>query len=159
SLLFRNMGNNHFTDVSKQTGLAHTGWTGAASPLDVNDDGWPDLYVLNMQGHDEYYENVRGERFVRKSRQVFPKTPWGSMGIKIFDFDDDGLMDIFVTDMHTDMVDDAQGKGRYWYAEKMKMTEMFDVRWLNTDGNHILGNAFFKNEGGGEYWEISDDIG
>src|SRR5262249_36963509 len=32
-------------------------------------------------------------------------------------------------------------------------------RWLNTDGNHILGNAFFKNEGSGRYREISDDIG
>ena len=29
------------------------------------------------------------------------------MGIKVFDFDNDGLMDIFITDMHTDMIDDT----------------------------------------------------
>ena len=39
----------------------------------VNEDGWPDLYVLSMQGHDEYYENVGGKRFVKKSREIFPR--------------------------------------------------------------------------------------
>ena len=58
-----------------------------------------------MQGHDEYYENVEGKRFVRKSREVFPQTSWGAMGIKTLDFDNDGHMDIFITDMHTDMID------------------------------------------------------
>ena len=49
-----------------------------------------------MQGHDEYYENVEGKRFVKKSREFFPKTPWGSMGIKVFDFDNDADMDILL---------------------------------------------------------------
>ena len=78
-------------------------WSGDASAVDVNDDGWPDLYVLNMQGDDQYYENVGGTRFVRKSREVFPRTSWGSMGIKVFDSNNDGRLDIFVTDMHSDM--------------------------------------------------------
>ena len=47
---------------------------GRATPasIDVNDDGWPDLYVLNMQGDDQYYENVGGKRFVKKSRAALP---------------------------------------------------------------------------------------
>jgi enediyne biosynthesis protein E4 len=159
SILYHNLGGGKFADVSKQVDLVHVGWTGAASPVDVNEDGWPDLYVLNMQGHDEYYENEKGQRFVRKSREVFPRTPWGSMGIKSFDFDNDGHMDIYVTDMHTDMADDAQSALRYWYAEKIKITDMYNQRFLNTDGNHVLGNAFFRNEGGGKFREISDDIG
>ena len=56
-----------------------------------------------MQGDDQYYENVGGTRFVRKSRVVFPRTSWGSMGIKVFDVNNDGRLDIFVTDMHSDM--------------------------------------------------------
>jgi hypothetical protein len=55
-------------------GLFDFSWNGDASPVDVNCDGWPDLYVLNMQGHDHYYENVEGGRFERRSREVFPKT-------------------------------------------------------------------------------------
>ena len=79
SILYKNLGNNQFTDVTDETGLVDTGWAGDASPLDANGDGWPDLYVLNMQGHDSYYENMDGERFEPKSRDVFPKTPWGAM--------------------------------------------------------------------------------
>ena len=159
SILFRNQGALRFADVSKQTGLDVAVWTGAASPLDANDDGWQDLYVLSMQGHDEYYENEGGKRFVRRSRQVFPGTPWGAMGIKSFDFDNDADMDLFITDMHTDMVDDAEVATRLWYAEKLKMTESFDTRFLATDGNHVMGNAFFRKDGKDRYVEISDDIG
>ncbi len=159
SLLFRNIGGNRFVDVSELLDLAPATWSGAASPIDANEDGWTDLFVLNMQGHSEYYENIEGERFVRRSRQVFPRTPWGSMGIKTLDFDNDEHMDIFITDMHTDMVDELEHAQRFWYAEKMKMTNMYPARLLNTDGNHILGNAFFKNDGKGRFREISDEIG
>ena len=103
SLLYRNLGNRRFEEVSEKMGIVDEGWSGDANPIDINRDGWPDLYVLNMQGNDEYYENVEGRKFVKKSRELFPKTPWGSMGIQVFDFDNDGRMDIFLTDMHSDM--------------------------------------------------------
>ena len=61
---------------------------------------------------DEYYENVGGKSFVRKSRQVFPRTSWGAMGIKVFDVNNDGRLDIFVTDMHSDMSDMIGPSGR-----------------------------------------------
>ena len=64
SILFHNDGNNHFTDASRRMGLVDTSWSGDASIVDVNDDGWPDLYVLNMEGEDQYYENAGGKRFV-----------------------------------------------------------------------------------------------
>ena len=158
SRLFENQGGNRFIDVSNKIELADPCWSGDASPLDVNEDGWPDLYVLNMQGHNEYYENVNGERFVRQSREVFPATSWGAMGIKVFDFDNDGRMDIYITDMHTDMGDiidpwDPQN-------EKRKTPkEQFLLEILNTDGNHVWGNAFFQKQADGTFQEISDRIG
>ena len=158
SLLFRNTGGDRFVNTSVQTGLTDSSWTGAASPIDVNDDGWLDLYVLSMQGHDSYYENVEGRRFDEKSRDVFPQTSWGSMGIKTLDFDNDGRMDIFITDMHTDMVDGVLQLRRFWHAEKMKMTERYAPQFLASDGNHVLGNSFFHNEGDGHFREISDQI-
>lgn len=158
SLLYKNLGSNRFEDVSELSGLVDESWTGDASPLDPDEDGWPDLYVLSMQGHDEFYQNVEG-KFVRRSREVFPETPWGSMGIKVFDFENDGHLDIYVTDMHTDMIDDLQLKRRQWWAEKLKMTETYPAEFLNTDGNHVLGNAFFHNDGETTFSEISDQIG
>lgn len=154
SILYRNEGDNRFVDVSAETGLLDTSWTGDASPLDINGDGWLDLYLLSMQGHDEYYENVEGKRFVKKSREVFPKTPWGSMGIKVFDFDNDADMDILLTDMHSDMSEDI-GPEREKLKSRMKWPESF----LQSGGNSIFGNAFFKNNGAGKFQEVSDQLG
>ncbi len=154
SLLYRNLGEGRFEDVTKKMGVEDEAWTGDASPMDLNQDGFPDLYVLNMQGHDEYYENAGGKRFVRKSREVFPKTPWGSMGIAAFDFDNDSDMDVMVTDMHSDM-SEAVGPER----EKLKSRMPWDERFLRSGGNSIYGNAFYRNGGGGKFTEISDSIG
>ena len=105
SILFHNEGKNRFVDVSQRMGIMDTSWTGDASMIDVNDDGWLDLYLTNMQGDDQYYENAGGKRFVNKSRQIFPRTSWGAMGIKAFDYNNDGRLDLFITDMHSDMSD------------------------------------------------------
>jgi hypothetical protein len=88
--------------VSQEAGFVHDAWSGDATPLDINDDGWLDLYVLNMQGNDECYENVQG-RFQRRSQKFFPESVWGGMGVKSFDYNNDGLLDLLVTNMHADM--------------------------------------------------------
>lgn len=61
SVLYHNEGGSRFVDVSRRLGLRDLSWSGDASAVDVNDDGWLDLYVLNMQGNDEYYENGDGK--------------------------------------------------------------------------------------------------
>jgi hypothetical protein len=154
SILYRNLGGRRFQDVTEEVGLVDDAWTGDASPMDLNEDGFPDLYVLNMQGHDQYYENAGGTRFSRKTRAMFPKTPWGSMGIGAFDFDNDGDMDVMVTDMHSDMSEEVGPE-----SEKLKSRMPWDERFLRSGGNAIYGNAFYRNDGGGKLTEISDALG
>lgn len=154
--LLRNLGGGKFADVTKELGLEYTGWTGDATPLDANGDGWPDLYVLNMQGDNEYYENDGGRRFVKKSRAVFPKTPWGAMGAKVFDFDNDGTFDLYVTDMHSDM---SVLVGPTVAEEKRKSKVIWPESFLLTKGASIFGNALFQARGGGKFEEVSDATG
>jgi hypothetical protein len=153
SVLYRNEGGNRFVDVSQRVGLMDTSWSGDASALDVNDDGWLDLYVVNMQGDDQYYENVGGTRFVRKSRQVFPRTSWGSMGIKVFDFNNDGRLDIFITDMHSDMSEMTSPE-----HDHVKSDMKWPVSFRGTGKTSIWGNSFFMKEGPGTFREVSEAI-
>jgi hypothetical protein len=107
-----------------------------------------------MQGHDDLWHNLGGGRFEKRSRQVFPATPWGTMGAAVLDWNGDGLMDLFVTDMHTDMAGDPLRPEDE--RRKHDPKTMFPLRFLATDGNHILGNALFTNQGDGRFKDLSD---
>jgi enediyne biosynthesis protein E4 len=154
SILYHNEGGNRFVNVSTRMGLRDVSWSGDASAVDVNDDGWQDLYVLNMQGNDEYYENAGGKSFVKKSRAVFPRTSWGAMGIKVFDVNNDGRLDIFITDMHSDMSDMPEPD-----HEKMKSTMKFPASTVGDGKASIWGNSLFLKEGPGKFREVSDSFG
>ena len=154
SVLFKNSSDNRFVDVSAQSRLQDSSWSGDASALDANEDGWLDLYVLNMQGHDHYYENVQGEYFSDKSREVFPRTPWGAMGVKVFDGDNDGRMDMILTDMHADM---SQPIGPE--QEKLKADVQYGEDFLLSEGRSIYGNAFYRKTEKGTFVEVSDEVG
>ena len=156
SRLFQNTGQGKFKDVTEALGLIDKGWSGAAVPVDFNRDGFQDLYVLNMQGPDSFWENQAGKKFINKSRELFPLTPWGAMGAKSFDHNNDGHMDLYITDMHSDMsriVEPTEEKEKaLWAAEK------WGDRYLNDGGKRIFGNAFYKNNGGGAFKEVSDAL-
>ena len=154
SLLYRNLGNHKFQDVTKDVGLTDEGWSGDATAADFNEDGWPDLYVLNMQGDSHYYENVGGKRFEDKTAQHFAKTSWGAMGIKAFDYDNDGRADMVVTDMHSDMSDFVGPE-----KEKLKSDIKWTADFLQGPGNNVFGNALYHNLGGGKFDEVSDPMG
>jgi hypothetical protein len=166
SVLYQNLGRGKFRDVSKETSLLHRGWSGDATFCDLNQDRFPDLYVVSMSGKDKYYENDHGQRFVEKTGAYFPKTPWGSMGLKFFDYNLDGLMDLFVTDMHSDMTGVQIKAGEKDYSarfEKQKSEKWCSVEWSAADfasaSNSIFGNAFYQNQGNGRFIEVSDKIG
>jgi hypothetical protein len=160
SVLYHNEGHNHFRDVTKEMGLVDGSWSGDATIADWNADGWPDIYLLNMQGPSHYWENEGGKRFVDKTAQYFPKLQFGSMGVKVFDYNNDGLLDLFVTDMHADMLQDVapQDEKRKiaWHpADRAGAAHFFggDVE------RFIFGNAFWKNLGNGHFEEVSDELG
>ena len=153
-VLYKNLGNYKFKDVTAEVGLNPHGWCGDATFADVNGDGWPDIFFLNMQGADHYFENEDGKQFVEKTEQYFHKTPWGAMGVKFFDYDNDGHMDLLVTDMHSDMMADIHPN----HEKEKVIPESTEMLGAPAD-DFILGNAFYHNLGAGKFEEISDRIG
>ena len=161
SILYRNEGGNRFRDVSRQTGLVDLSWSGDATPIDVNDDGFLDLYVLDMQGEGHLWVNEGGRRFRDSTYAYFPRTPFGAMGVKVFDFNGDQQLDMFLTDMHSDMFDDIRPGD--WAAEALKSnsTKMPPQLFPNGKTHLMFGNALFERRraGAGGFEEVSDRAG
>ena len=153
SRLYHNLGGRKFEDVSTAAGLYATAWTGDAAPVDLNSDGWTDLYLLNMQGDDQVFLNQEGKKFERASPGLFPKTSWGAMGIKAFDFENDGDLDIYITDMHSDMSEHIGPE-----KEKQKSAMKWTPSFLGTKDSSIFGNSFFRKSADGKFEEVSDQL-
>ena len=165
SILYKNLGGKKFKDVSKEMNLREGSWSGDATFVDFNQDNFPDLYVVNMQGDNHCYENQHGKGFVDKTAAYFPKTPWGAMCAQFFDFNQDGLLDLFVTDMHSDMTQGQtmEALGFRLEMEKTKSEKFCAIQWteeyLQGSSNNIFGNAFYQNLGGGKFKEVSEPLG
>jgi enediyne biosynthesis protein E4 len=154
-VLYKNLGHYKFKDVTAEVGLKPHGWCGDATFADLNGDGLPDIFFLNMQGAGHYFENVQGKKFVEKTEQYFPRTPWGSMGLKFFDYDNDGRMDLVITDMHSDMMEEQDP-----YHEKEKIQHPRPDNMLGGPAaKFIFGDALYHNLGVGKFEEISDKMG
>ncbi len=97
--LFRNDG-GHFTDVTKNAGLKTFGLSLSATVGDLNQDGWPDLYVSNdFSTPDLFYLNNKDGTFTESVKQLTKNTAFYGMGVDIADINNDQLLDIFQVDM------------------------------------------------------------
>ena len=106
--LFRNNsplapgGGTHFEDVSEEAGIYGSliGFGLGITIGDVNEDNWPDIYISNdFYERDYLYINQRNGTFIEDIKSQMQHISLSSMGADIADINNDGLLDIFVTDM------------------------------------------------------------
>ena len=96
--LYRNAGVKGFVDVTKTSGMARSGWGSGVCAGDVDNDGYPDLYVTYW-GPNVLYRNRRDggfEDITAGSRVTGPPNQWSS-GCTFLDYDRDGNLDLLVT--------------------------------------------------------------
>lgn len=74
------------------------------------------------------------------------------MGVKFFDYDNDGRPDLFITDMHSDMSVEV-GPDREKLKSRMEWTKEF---LQGDETKYVFGNSLFHNLGGGRFAEESD---
>ncbi len=117
---YRNEG-GRFIDATDAAGIAGNYFTLSATWWDFDDDGDPDLYVSNdFTGPDFLYRNRGDGTFEDVAADVLPHTPWFSMGSETGDFDGDGRIDLFATDM----------AATSHYRDKIMMGNMDDMGWF-----------------------------
>jgi len=97
--LYKNNGTT-FKDVSKTAGIDRTGFPNAVSASDINNDGWPDLYVANdFYAPDFLFLNNQDGTFTSIEKNALKQTSYYSMGVDVADINNDQNLDVFVLDM------------------------------------------------------------
>ena len=97
--LFRNDGEK-FTNVTNEAGLRSFGLTNSATIGDLNNDGWPDIYVSNDFNVPDYlFINNKNGTFSEHIKDLTKQTAQFGMGTDIADFNNDQLLDILQMDM------------------------------------------------------------
>ncbi len=92
----------YFTDVSEQAGIFGSliGFGLGITIGDVNNDNWPDIYISNDFFERDYlYINQKNGQFIDESKNYLAHESLSSMGADVADINNDGNLDIFVTDM------------------------------------------------------------
>src|SRR5262249_31389126 len=111
--------------------------------------------------------------------KVLGKTPWGAIGAKAFDFNNDGRLDLLIVDMHSDMWVPADPnpnvRTRVAQYERRKFQglagpfsdkpaiaaiaeRLGDIFRVNYE-EVVFGNTLFKNLGQGKFVEVSAQAG
>jgi enediyne biosynthesis protein E4 len=97
--LFENI-NGRFKDISHSKGIVNEGYGLGIVMSDFNGDGWTDVYVANDYiFNDNLYSNQNGLSFKDESGSVLRHTSHFSMGTDAADINNDGFIDVMVTDM------------------------------------------------------------
>jgi hypothetical protein len=181
NVLYHNNRDGTFSEVTEQAGLKGKGWGGDVAVFDYDGDGYLDLLVTNMFGASQLYHNNGDGTFTDVTQQTLGRTSWGAIGSKVFDFDNDGRLDLLIVDMHSDMwmplfcppelVELVKKNPKKKYsgvtggggaldprmASEMErsMARVFHIRYDQV----LFGNTLFHNLGGGKFEEVSDRAG
>ncbi len=98
--LYRNNGDDTFTDVSREAGILIEGYGLGVSVCDINNDSWPDVYVANdFLSSDIFWINQGDGTFRNRIGDFLKHQTHNAMGVDVADFNNDALADIVVVDM------------------------------------------------------------
>jgi len=152
--LYRNdfdpkIGHAVFTDISKAANITEEGYGLGVAVVDINEDGWPDIYVTNdYLSNDLLYINKHDGSFKDEAAQYFNHTSHFAMGNDAGDINNDGLMDLVAVDMLPEKRKDRMqmlGPNNYdnfYYAQSQAYL------------NQYMRNTLQLNQGMGKFSEL-----
>jgi hypothetical protein len=147
--LFRGNCKLGFTDVTAKAGLAGEGYSMAAASADFDNDGFADLFVAGVKGNT-LYRNLGNGRFadITQAAGIRVKDPVWAVSAGWFDYDNDGWLDLFVSNY---VEWDAAREPRCGTPERQY--------YCHPDAYRGLPNQLFHNNRDGTFTDVSKASG
>jgi enediyne biosynthesis protein E4 len=151
--LFHNNGDGTFTDVSERAGVTGAGYGMGAAVGDYDNDGWPDLFLANVNGNQLFHNNGDGTFTDVTAKAglggaMYKGRKMWSVAAGWFDYNNDGLLDLFV-------------------ANYCQWDPHFEPVCMGLDGRGYchpnsfapLPNTLYRNNGDGTFTDVSEETG
>ena len=186
-VLYHNRGDGTFEDVTREMGVYNkNGRAMGVGAADYNNDGFVDIYVSNDHMVNYLYHNDKGEKFEDRGiqsgvafNQIGEATI--SMSVDFADYNNDGLMDLFVSDNVYCSLHRNEGNGVFsersykagiaaacgqfvgWASSFLDYDNDGDLDLFKVNGElkHLYGqeDQLFENDGQGKFTDVSTERG
>jgi enediyne biosynthesis protein E4 len=151
--LFHNNGNGTFSDVTAHAGVAGSGYGMGVAVGDYDNDGWPDLFLANVNGNQLFHNNGDGTftdvtAKAGLSGALHNGRKMWSISSGWFDYNNDGLLDLFVSNYcdwdprHEPECMGLNGRG-----------------YCHPNSFAPLPNTLYRNNGDGTFTDVSVETG
>lgn len=146
SHLYRNNGDLTFTDVTEQAGMGTDYLTWAVANFDYDNDGDIDVFLGHEQGPISVFKNNGNGTFTNVTLQSGDVKEFGAwMGLAIGDYNNDGLQDIYATNLSDLWVTRDPSRPEIYVPPP----ETWDNPWP----------TLFRNNGDGTFTDVGDQAG
>jgi tetratricopeptide (TPR) repeat protein len=156
NFLFRNRLDQepgYFEDVTEPSGMNHNNnrFSFSAAWCDYNNDGWPDLYVVNDFGRKNLYRNTNGH-FRDVAEEAGADDVGPGMSGAWLDYDGDGRPDLLISNMWTPCGQRVTSDPAFPPVAK-------DPSLREAYRRHVKGNSLYHNNGDGTFTYTGDAQG
>jgi hypothetical protein len=142
--LYRNNGNNRFTDVTAEAGVGHKGMGMAVTTADYDNDGDQDIFVSNW-GPNVFYRNNGNGTFTDFTKAAGLEHDLYGIGSTFLDYDQDGYLDLYVGN-YIEYDPDYQ----YFYAA---------AKFPGPLAYHGQPDILYHNNGDGTFTDVTREAG
>jgi len=146
NILYRNNGDDSFTDVTKEAGVGNTSFGSGVCIGDYDNDGWEDIYICNF-GINALYRNLGDGTFSDLTEESGVEESSWSTSATFFDADNDGDLDLYVVNY-------------LLYSVETDGCELENLKvYCGPDNYPPATDSFYRNNGNGTFQNDSISAG